>query len=280
VTKNRKQIAIAFLTFNSDKTIRNSLKKASKISRNIYVVDSFSSDKTIEICKSFHCKIIKRKFKNYSEQRNWIIKKLNKKNYLWQLHLDADEVLDFKLIKKINHTIKNNKQNKSAFLIKRKYYFLNKKINFPGLNEWHLRLFKSRTTYCENTLYDQHFITNSSKGKIYGYVHDNDKYNLKQWKQKHVKWASFEAKNFIKKNFFTNKFKYQDDPRYFYRSIKIIYYKLPLFVRPCLYFIFRYFFKLGFLDGKIGFMYIFYQCLWFRFLVDKNIYKLQKLKKD
>lgn len=278
MTKNRKQIAIAFLTFNSDKTIRNSLKKASKISRNIYVVDSFSSDKTIEICKSFHCKIIKRKFKNYSDQRNWIINKLNKK-FLWQLHLDSDEVLDEQSIKKINSLVKKKDLRKKAFLIKRKYYFLGKKLNFPGLNEWHLRLFQFGTTNCENTLYDQHFITYLKVNKIEGYMHDNDKLNLNDWKIKHKKWAILEAKSIINKKNHINNFKNKNDPRDFYRSIKIIYYKFPIFVRPFLYFIFRYFFKLGFLDGKIGLLFCFYQCLWFRILIDFEILKLKKIIK-
>lgn len=274
----KKKIAIIFLTFNSEKTINKSLKSAIKLSKNIYIVDSYSSDSTIQICKRFNCKIIKKKFKNYSNQRNWIIKKLNKK-FLWQLHLDADENLDTGLIKKIKFLLKNNQFKNNAFLFKRKYYFLGEKLNFPGLNKWHLRLFKSGTTYCENTLYDQHFITSSYTNKIYGYIHENDKLDLNSWILKHKKWAILEAKNFVKKKGFKNKFDYANDPRFLYRKFKILYYRLPLFIRPFVYFIFRYFFKLGFLDGKIGFLFCFYQCFWFRFLIDINILRLKNQKK-
>ena len=266
----KKKLAIVFLTYNSELTIRKSLIKALKLSNNIYVVDSYSDDKTEQICKKFKCKLIKRKFKNYSNQRNWIIKKLNKK-FLWQLHLDADEVIDKNSIYEINKIIRKNDLTKKTFLIKRKYYFLNKKLNFPGLNKWHLRLFRSGSTKCENTLYDQHFITSHKVYKINGFIHDNDMLDLVKWKIKHRKWADLEAKSYLKKKYFSNNFSINDDPRFFYRLIKITYYKLPKYIRPILYFFFRYFIKGGFLDGKNGFLFSYYQCLWFRMLIDIKI---------
>ena len=58
-----------------------------------------------------------------------------------------------------------------------------------------------------------------------------------------------------KKKKFINNFEFKD-PRYFYRLIKIIYYKLPRYIRPIIYFVYRYLFRLGFLDGKIGFLFL------------------------
>ena len=109
-----KKIAIIFLTHNSETNIHNSIKSAQKISNDIYVVDSFSKDTTTLIGKELGCKIFKRKFINYSDQRNWIIRKLNKK-YLWQLHLDADEVVDKELVKSINQVINKKKSKKKRF---------------------------------------------------------------------------------------------------------------------------------------------------------------------
>lgn len=271
--KLKKKIAIVFLTFNSDKTIENSLRMAHKITKEILIIDSFSHDKTISICKKFKCKVIKRKFKNYSNQRNWIIKKINNK-YIWQLHLDADEVLDEQAVQQINNILEIKKSKKEVFLIKRKYYFLGKKLNFPGLNEWHLRFFKSYSSSCENTLYDQHFISKKKVFKLNGYMHDDDKLNLNNWKRKHEKWARLESLGIIKNKKFTNNFKFKNDPRYFYRLIKIVYYKLPRYIRPIIYFVYRYLFRLGFLDGKIGFLFCYYQAFWFRLLIDKNLSKL------
>ena len=176
----KKKIAVIFLTFNSQKTIKQSLLASLRITKDIFVIDSFSKDKTLDICKKLGSKIILRKFKNYSDQRNWAINKF-KNHYLWQLHLDADEKLDLKAINSIKSIVSSKKINKSVFLLRRKHYFLNKTLKYPGINTWHLRLFKSNHAYCENKLYDQHFVSKKEFGKIYGYLNDNDKLTLKQW---------------------------------------------------------------------------------------------------
>lgn len=270
----KKKLAIVILTYNSEKNIQKTLNSIKSISKNIFIIDSYSDDKTLKISKKFNCKIIQRKFINYSNQRNWIINRLNK-DFEWQLHLDADESLDINLIKSIKKTI-SNINKKRSFLIKRKYYFLGKKLNYPGLNEWHLRLFKSKSTTCENRSYDQHFITKSKTYKINsGYMHDNDKLNLKLWKDKHRRWAKMEAYDIKNKKIYKNKFKKKFDPRYYSRDLKRLYYHLPKYLRVFCYFIYRYFFKLGFIDGKIGFLFCFYQAFWFRLLVDYEISKLE-----
>ena len=267
----RKKIAVIILTFNSEKTIKKTILASKKITKDIFVVDSNSNDNTVSICKKLKCKVSNRMFKNYSDQRNWIISKLNRK-YLWQLHLDADEVLDVDAIKSINNKIYKENNNKKVFLIKRKYYFLGKKLKYPGLNQWHLRLFQSNTVMCEKKLYDQHFITKIKVHKISnGFMHDNDKLNLYQWKKKHIKWAEFESKDIFNNKIQKNKFSKKYDPRYKFRSSKLFYYNFPKYLRVVIYFFYRYIFKLGFMDGKYGFLFCFYQAFWFRILVDYKI---------
>lgn len=274
----KKKIAIVFLTFNSASNISNSLIAAKKVSKEIIIVDSFSTDDTIKICIKKKCKIYKRKFKNYSDQRNWIIKKINNK-YLWQLHLDSDEILDDLAIRSIKNVIKFNIGN--SFIIKRQDYFLNTKLSFSGLNPWHLRLFKSGTAKCEDRLYDQHFITNNKTLKLDGYIHDKNNLKITEWKKKHRKWAKLEAKNFViskknKKNLLKGNLNF--DPRQRTRLYKNLYYLLPLKLRVYLYFFYRLIFKLGFLDKKLGIKYCYYQAFWFRMNVDKEIKKICKLK--
>ena len=126
----KKKICVIILTHNSEKIIKKTLVAAKKISNNIIIVDSFSADKTLKICRSFNCKIYKKKFINYSLQRNYIIRKCNKL-FEWQLHLDSDEILSGDLIKNIKLILKNDNK-KYSYLIKRKIYFLNKKLNFGG----------------------------------------------------------------------------------------------------------------------------------------------------
>ena len=117
----KKKIAVVILTNTCEKIIKNTINKAKKITKNVIIVDSGSKDKTLNIVKKMKCKIYKRKFKNYSDQRNYIIKKCNK-IYEWQLHIDSDEILSEKLIKNIKSTIKNGNNNYS-YIIKRDVFF-------------------------------------------------------------------------------------------------------------------------------------------------------------
>ena len=261
------------MTYNSENSIQRSIREAKKITKDIIVVDSFSTDNTIKICKKFKCKLFQRKFINYSNQRNWIIDKINSK-YEWQLHLDADEIIDKKLIKSINTILHNEKKN-NCFLIKKKYYFLNKLLNYPGLNQWHLRLFRSKTSKCENRSYDQHFITRHKIQYIQsGSIHDLEKISLTRWKEKHLIWAKMEANEIYKqKNKNNTKFFAKNDLRLKTRRYKNLYYNLPYLIRPFLYFLYRYFYKGSFKDGKTGFMFSYYQSLWFRIHVDLYILK-------
>ena len=59
-----------------------------------------------------------------------------------------------------------------------------------------------------------------------------------------------------------------------------VYYKLPIGMRSYLYYIYRYYFRLGFLDGQEGKIYAFLQAYWYRFLVDAKIYEHEKLGED
>ena len=116
----KNKIAIIILTFNSEKIIKSTVLAAKKISNNIIVLDSYSTDKTIKILKKLKCKIYKKEFINYSDQRNYIIKKCNK-HYEWQLHLDSDEILSERLINNIKITLMKNDRN-IAYIIKRYIY--------------------------------------------------------------------------------------------------------------------------------------------------------------
>jgi len=158
--------------------------------------------------------------------------------------------------------------------------FLNNEIKFTGKNQWHLRLFKPKNTFCENRLYDQHFISKDILDRIDGHIYDNGKESLKEYVLKIKRWAKLEAKEqFLNKNKEILKGRFSSDPREKYRLFKNIYYRLPKYIRPICYFIYRYFFMLGFLDGKAGFLFCYYQGFLFRYLVDVEISRI-KFKKN
>jgi len=268
----KKKIVAIILTHNSEHIIKKTIKSAQKVTKNVVIVDSYSNDNTLKIVKLLNCKIIKKKFINYSNQRNFIIRKYNKLCD-WQLHLDADEILTQKLIKSIN-VILASEEKKHVYLIKRSVIFMKKKLFFGGSSNWHLRLFPSKTTLVENTTYDQHFVSSKSKQYLSGDLNDFISSNISKWIISHNNYSSSIAKvkyKNIKKtvnaNFFGNNIERL-------RFFKKMYLKFPSsFLKPIILFIYKYFFLLGFLDGKVGFYYCFFNSLWFRTLIEAKKYE-------
>nr|WP_255538452.1 glycosyltransferase family 2 protein [Polynucleobacter sp. P1-05-14] len=266
------------MTFNSVEIIRETVTQALKVSHNIFVVDSGSTDGTIEILYELGCHVAKREFLGYSSQRNWAINQV--KEFSWQLHLDADEVLDELGISQINLALQEMSPH-NAYMIKRRDYFMGKMLRFSGLNPWHLRLFKTGFVCCENRLYDQHFVSDGSVGRLKGFMHDKNCLTLTEWVRRHNHWSTLEAQEILNECADRPgilRARFWGDARERTRFFKKIYYKLPNTLRSFLYFFYRYFIALGFLDGATGFYFIFFQALWFRMLVDAKYREILDLK--
>jgi len=268
---------VVLLTFNSASIVRETVGQAKLVSPDVYVVDSNSSDGTIELLSELGCTVVQRPFKNYSDQRNWAIAQV-KDRYAWQLHLDADEVLDTQAVADIRAALAQPRHD--AYLIRRRDYFMGRMLKHSGVNPWHLRLFKSGVGQCEARLYDQHFVASTADtGRLGGYMHDKNSVTLSDWTARHNRWADAE----VEENTGVQRAEGDDvlkgrlmgDARERTRFIKKIYYRLPIGVRALSYFFYRYVLRLGFLDGKVGFYFAFFQALWFRMLVDAKVYEKQ-----
>lgn len=267
-----KKIAVIILTYNSDKIIKKTIKAAKKITNEIIILDSYSTDKTLKIAKQLRCKIFKKKFINYSIQRNYIINKCNNK-YEWQLHLDADEIVSKKLIEEIKEILKINKKDNS-YLIKRYPFFLKRKLRFGGASNWHNRFFPSESTKVEETNYDQHFISKLKSKNLRGIIYDSNIQNLNDWIIAHNRWSNLSLndslkrknKNVLKGALFGNKIERK-------RFFKNLYLSFPAIPRVLFLFIYKYIFLFGFIDGKPGFYYAVLNSLWFRMIIDAKKYE-------
>ena len=116
-------IATISLTFNEEQHIARSIQSAKHISKNIYIVDSFSTDKTIEIAKSFNVNIVQNKFINYSKQYKWALDNL-KIDSTWIMRLDADEYLEDDLINEIKKNFPLISKVVLGLNLKKKHIFL------------------------------------------------------------------------------------------------------------------------------------------------------------
>lgn len=272
---------VVLLTFNSAGIIRETVAAALKVGPHVhvYAVDSGSTDGTPALLEEMGCTVVQRPFIHYSDQRNWAIDQVAR--YCdWQLHLDADEVLDGESIGEIREILAGPVKF-DAWLLRRRDYFMGRMLRHSGVNPWHLRLFKSGLGRCESRLYDQHFVTSVPRGRLNGYMHDKNAASLTHWIASHNRWSDAEAREKLGPPAAAGdvlQARLLGDARERTRFVKQAYYRLPIGLRAFGYFIYRYVFRLGFLDGKPGFYFAFFQALWFRMLVDAKIYEQRSLE--
>ncbi|MFD2288838.1 glycosyltransferase [Pedobacter petrophilus] len=278
----RSPIAVIILTFNEENNINDCLESVKDFAAEIFIVDSGSTDQTLEILSEYPVQVFQHPFENYSQQRNWALQNLPITNS-WVINLDADQRLTEEFKTEVNQHLNSGKlENINGFLASRKTMFMGKWIKYGGhYPTYHAMTFRLGKGVCEQKLYDQHYLVEGEMIKLKGDVIDLITESLSTFTLRHDKWSTLESvQQFSNVNSSTATIsgKFKGDSMQRRRYFKNLYEKLPLFVRPVLYFIVRYFFRLGFLDGTRGLIFHFLQCFWFRFLIDAKIYELRKTK--
>lgn len=269
-------VAVIVLTYNEENNLSNCLKSIVGFTDNIFIVDSGSTDKTLQIAQSFGVNVTYHPFENYAKQRNWALQNLPITTD-WVLNIDADHRLTAELKENIQlHLEKGVPNDINGFLASRRTMFMGKWIKYGGhYPTYHAVMFRTGFGKCEEKLYDQHFLVTGKTLKLKGDIIDLITESLTTFTDRHNKWSSLEAQQQIspEHNDSTIKGSLTGNPIQARRYVKNIYEKFPLFVRPLIYFIVRYFFRLGFLDGRRGLIFHFLQCFWFRFLIDAKIFE-------
>jgi glycosyltransferase involved in cell wall biosynthesis len=270
--------SVVILAFNSDETLGTTLAQAKQISDDLHVVDSFSTDETVALSQQHGAHVVQHGFESYGAQRNWAIDHLVLR-YPWQLHLDADERLTPELIASLQALPENPEH--SGFLIARLVQFLGRQMRHGGMSPtWHLRLFRNGAGRCEERNYDQHFyLTQGSTGQLQGYMIDEIRMSLSEWTARHNRWSDAEV---LEQTQAVDAVRIQPrlwgSPVERKRFLRGLYNGAPLFVRPYALFFYRYFLRLGFLDGWEGFIFWTLQTFWFRFLIDAKLFEQRKKK--
>ena len=272
-----KDISVVILTFNEEQHIERCIKSLKDIAKEIFIVDSYSTDKTVEIAERLGAKVYQNAWVNYAVQYQWGLDNCPIKTK-WVMRMDADEYILPELSSEINEKINTLSENISGVYIKRRVYFMDKWIkNGSYYPIWLLRIWNHDKGRIEERWMDEHIKLSSGETiQFENDLVDDNKNNLTWWTQKHNNYATREAVDLL--NIIYNFKSYDEvEPNIFgtqeqkKRWLKIRYAKLPLFLRPIIYFTWRYFFKLGFLDGKAGFIWHVLQGGWYRFLVDAKV---------
>ncbi|KAB7881206.1 glycosyltransferase [Poseidonibacter ostreae] len=271
---------------NEELHIARCIESLQNIAEEIFIVDSYSTDKTVEIAQSLGAKVYQNKWTNYAIQYQWGLDNCPIKTE-WVMRMDADEYILAELEQEINSNIENVKNEVSGIYIKRRVYFKDKWIKHGSYYPtWLLRIWRYKDGHIEQRWMDEHIkLTTGETIQFENDLVDDNLNDLTWWTEKHNNYATREAVDIL--NIIHEFLKYDEVPANLFgsqeerkRYLKKKYANLPLFTRPFLYFMWRYFIKLGFLDGKQGLIWHFLQGFWYRFLVDAKIYEMEKKAKD
>lgn len=270
-------ITAIILTKNEEKNVGQCLKSIQNLVERMVVVDSGSTDATLEIAKSYGADIYHNDFQYYAQQFNWGIDNTDIKTE-WILRIDADEVFPEQLCDEIEEIIQKNEKDVNGITIEANLYFLGRHIKHGSPKKRKMMLFKAGIGRIEDRRRDAQSIL--EYGKSVSAKNKFDHYDFKSLDQyiKRCNWyATREMQDYIDyKNGVMRTDINTDADISKQRSKKFgIYYKAPMFFRAHLWFILNYYFKLGFLDGKEGKIFWFLECYWYRFIVDAKIYEYE-----
>lgn len=279
-------ICLIVLTFNEEAHIQRCLESVREIVNKIIIIDSNSTDNTCAIAVANGAEIIKHPWEgNQAKQFNWALENIEISSD-WILRLDADEYITCELAKEIVEKIPHMTEDITGILLRRRVYFLGKWIKFGGYYPINLlRLWRINTGRFEDRSMDEHLILEGGKTVNFSYDFiDENLNNISWWIEKHNNYATREATELLMFKHYGNmsqKRKLSGNQELIKRYLKNNFYtKLPLFIRPFLYFIFRYFILFGFLDGKNGMIWHFLQGFWYRFLVDVKVYQMERISQN
>ena len=273
-------ITAIVLTHNEELNIEKCLKSIYKWCRYIFIVDSGSEDKTLEICRNYTSFIYTHSFKGFADQWSWALTSLPIETE-WVLALDSDHVVSNDARKEISSVIHRDNSSIDGYFIKHKIFFRDQVIR--GFKTYVMHLFRHKKTRLDFSEEQNRFIIDGKTAKLStGMIYEN---NLKEndidfWIDKHQNYANrfaieeiLRAKHYKKSGFKSRLFGDATERIMWFKSL---WFRLPLYIRPVFYFLYRYFFRLGFLDGKNGFVYHFLQAFWFRMLIDIKISDINK----
>lgn len=276
--------SVIILTYNEEIHIRRCLDNINSIAKEIFVIDSYSTDRTLDIAKEYEkVKILQHQWPgNQATQFNWALTHLSI-NTQWVLRLDADEYLLPELIEELREKLPLLPIDVNGIIFNRRHIFMDKWMKRGIYPVKLLRVFRYGKGMCEQRLMDEHI--QLTEGRAVEFEHDfcdHNLNNLSWFCHKHVNYAIREAVDLLDIELDLTGAAESDENKQISaqaqekRMKKHQYAKQPLFWRAFAYFCYRYFVKGACLDGKEGFLWTFLQGWWYRTLVDAKVFEIKR----
>lgn len=278
------RLTTIILTHNEERHIERAIRSVEPFCREVVVVDSGSADRTVEIAKSLGAVVLCNTWVNYAAQFQWALDHAPITSD-WVMRLDADEVIEPDLAARIASNLPNLPADVAGVNLKRKHIFMGRFIRHGGRYPLVLlRIWRRGQGRIEQRLMDEHMVVSGGRTVTFeGGFADVNLYDLTFFTDKHNRYATREAVDVLNQRYGLFPMdealsaKSASLQASFKRRVKErIYNRLPFWMAPLLYFLYRYFLQLGFLDGREGLIYHFLQGFWYRFLVGAKVVELDR----
>lgn len=270
------KVAALILTYNEEINITECIKSL-HFADQVFVFDSFSTDDSVLLAKEAGAEVFQRKFDNYAAQRNEALKVIPEM-FDWILMIDADERITPELESEIWDELKNCNSQKTMYCVRRKDMFNGKWLRHSsGYPTWFPRLFKNKMVTVEREI-NEEYSTQGEVGNLEEHlIHYPFNKGIAWWFQRHNLYSSMEAVRLCLeiKEVFNTRLLLSKDPMKRRKAQKQLLYRTPF--RPQIMFFALYILRLGFLDGKQGYLYCKLRKT-YEWMIDLKVKELNKTK--
>lgn len=272
------------LTFNEEMHIERCIRSLEGVAERICIVDSHSTDRTVEIARSLGAEVLQNPWCGHAAQFQWGLDTAGITSD-WTLRIDADEFLDTGLRAALRAWLAAPEPGVNGLYLRRQIVFLGRPIRHGFFYPLHiLRLWRSGEGRMEQRLMDEHIVLDSPRTRVLegGDLVDHNLNDLSWWIAKHDKYAGLEvAARLAAAEGHRTADETLTGSAARKRWLKEkVYTRLPITLRSGLYFFYRYVIGRGFLDGKEGFFFHVLQGFWYRTLVEAKLLELQQQARD
>ncbi len=279
-------ITAIILTKNEEVNIEKCIRSIKPIVKRIVVVDSGSTDGTVQLAKDLGAEILVNVFEPFVQSKQFLYAMDNIDiNTKWVFRIDADEELTKESAAEIEEICKANEDTDvNGIVVRFEVNFMGRAIRHGGVYPLRkLLVFKYGKGNIEDRCMDEHIVLFEGRSVELknDSLHHDDK-GLSAWIDKHNNYSDREVRDYFDslKNADSTGLSDAhnlDAKAKFKRFLRWkIYYRLPSGFRAWAYYIYRYYIRMGFLDGHEGKVFCFMQAYWYRSLVDAKIFEAQK----
>lgn len=273
-------VTVVILAFNEARHIARVLRSVAAIADSVVVVDSGSTDRTVEIARAMGAEVLTNSFVNQAQQFNWALEQLSSGTD-WVLRVDADEVVSSALASEINARLPALPDDVVGLTLPRHMAFLGQPIRHGGVFPAHvLRLFRFGRGRSEERWMDEHIAVEGRVEMLEGELLDDNLNPLGWWIDKHNRYASREALQVLLEERRSGGAastavmgRQATTKRWIKRTV---YGRMPAGLRAVAYFLYRYLLRGGFRDGYPGLVFHVLQGFWYRFLVDAKLFEARR----